>query len=274
MRWFIERDPAPRHPGTPTPSPCAAGGSPTRPCKDTLRGTAGADRQRRGRRLPTLADGTWAARRRRWPGASPTSACRWRASACPERGCGCTADLERYLEHAAAGSESPLQPRAARAVLRAPGGGGERIASSRPSSSVTTSCCAGGSTASTTRPAGRRGGVSTTRAGAATLPSRWIGGGQGPGSAVHARRRASARRRTAVGGFYQPLSGRDLRGRGILDEDRDRPRRVRGDERPRAEECASCWPRRSLAARSSGREGAPMGSSEPKPESCSAGGWL
>ena len=39
--------------------------------------------------------------------------------------------------------------------------------------------------------------------------------------------------RTAVGGFYQPLSGRDLRARGILDEDTGIELGcVRGDERP------------------------------------------
>ena len=108
------------------------------------------------------------------------------------------------------------------------------------------------------------------KSGNAALPTRWMGEGkvQVPLYMLAVERLLG---RTAAGGFYQPLSGGDLRARGILDEDTGiELGSVRGDERPGEEVRELLGQALELALSAAGR--ARGGELEPKPESCTPGG--
>ena len=124
-------------------------------------------------------------------------------------------DLERYLAHAAA-AESPLEPAQLELGIRLRGGRrarrGERPAGARSRGRPTAEG------ADRPRRHGRRWRRGRVRLqGQQRARGRALDQGRQPaGGAVHARGRAAARLRT-IGGFYQPLSGQDLRARGVLD---------------------------------------------------------
>ena len=82
------------------------------------------------------------------------------------------------------------------------------------------------------------------KSGSATLPSRWMREGkvQVPLYMLAVERLLE---RTAVGGFYQPLSGEDLRARGILDEDTGSSSAASATTSGPGRRCASCSARRS-----------------------------
>ena len=108
------------------------------------------------------------------------------------------------------------------------------------------------------------------KSGAATLPSRWMKEGkvQVPLYMLAVERLLE---RTAVGGFYQPLSGADLRARGILDEyTRLELGCVGNDERP-GEQVRELLGEALAMARSAAVR-ARNGELEPKPETCTPGG--
>ena len=246
MRWFVERV---LRPGAfePEPEPLARGGLAHAALKDTLEGLR---RETGSARLtparPRRAHGA-AARR----AAEPTRPS-YPLSVAPERRPAVRrrlrADLERYLEHAAeararssraswsSASASPtsdergeaselpafelgrrlrLRGRIDRIDVGADGAGGRLRLQERQ------------------RPAGRQSGSAR-----ASCRSRCTCG-----------RRTAARRCAVVGGFYQPLSGEDLRARGAArrrQRGRDRLREDRRRDAPSAH--ASCSTRRSRRA--------------------------
>jgi PD-(D/E)XK nuclease superfamily len=101
-------------------------------------------------------------------------------------------------------------------------------------------------------------------------PSRWIDDGkvQVP---LYMLAVESLLGRTAVGGFYQPLSGSDLRARGVLDEGAGIELEcVRGDERP-GEEVRELLAEALVTARSAAGR-ARAGELESRPDTCTPGG--
>ena len=75
----------------------------------------------------------------------------------------------------------------------------------------------------------------------------------------------------AVGGFYQPLSGRDLRARGVLAERGGRGARVRAGRRPPAAEVRELVEEIVAAARTAAAQ-ARAGQLEARPATCGFGG--
>ena len=129
-------------------------------------------------------------------------------------------------------------------------------------------CCAGGSTGSTIAVGDAV--VVDYKSRIVPAPSRWIGDGkvQVP---LYMLAVEALLARTVVGGFYQPLSGPDLRPRGVLEEDsRHRARRC-PRRRARRRGSPRAVGRSPLDGSRGGRE-ARRGEVEPGPESCAPGG--
>ena len=276
VRWFVERLLAP---GAlePDPEPLARGGARARRAARHARGPARARPARRaltpatlGLARELLASGARSATRREHP-----------LSVAPERLPGARrrlrADLERYLEHAAELDEPARAERTwSSGSASTPAderGRGERRC--RRSTSA-----AGVAAARADRPGRRR-----ARRGEAVVYD-YKGRIAPPRRRKWIARRAACRWRCTcapssscsalrvAGGFYQPLSGADLRARGVLDGDSGVELDcVRGDAREPTR-CASCSTRRSRAAREAAARGAARASSSRGPQTCAFDGRL
>ena len=191
-------------------------------------------------------------------------------------------DLERYLEYAAE-QASPLEPTylelefgfgetredRARRLPRTGEEDGRVRTRCRRSSWARECSCAGASTVSTSARRERRWSTTTRAAalrrrpsGSATAPSSWR-------STCAPWRRCSTAR--AVGGFYQPLAGRDIRARGVLDGDGAvelecvrTDRLEHGAMRELLDQCLAAALRAAGEARS--------GALEPRPDTCAYNG--
>ena len=259
-----------RAPSIPTPSRCAAGGLAHAALKDTLEGL----RARRARRAVDAPQG-WSSRASCCGAALERNEPDHPLSVSPERRPGVRrrlrADLERYLEHAAE-VEDPARAQVPRGRLRDRRGRrqGTRRAPCRRSSSATAS-----------RLRGRIDRVDVSAAGEAVvvrLQEQLRARARASGSA-RARLQVALYMRAVeellglqvVGGFYQPLSGADLR---AARPARQRQRRasstcVSGDERDTAR-CASCSDEALAMARAAVAE-ARRGEIEARPETCAFG---
>jgi ATP-dependent helicase/DNAse subunit B len=108
------------------------------------------------------------------------------------------------------------------------------------------------------------------KSGNAAAPGRWIGDGKVQ-VALYMLAVESLLGYHAAGGFYQPLSGSDLRARGVLEEDSGIELEcVRGDVRPR-EEVRELL-EQALALARSAAERARRGELEARPQTCSPNG--
>jgi ATP-dependent helicase/DNAse subunit B len=177
------------------------------------------------------------------------------------------ADLERYLEHAA-GAPGPLEPGPLEVGFGSAPGGEEGGAGELPAFEL-----GGGVTLR-----GRIDRIDVGAAGeaviydyknrAAPAPAKWIA----EGSVQVALYMCAAEELLgvrAVGGFYQPLSGEDLRARGLLDRDAGvEIDCVRGDAREHAEVRELLSEALELARAAAAEAGA--GAFESRPRSC---GW-
>jgi ATP-dependent helicase/DNAse subunit B len=228
MRWFVLNV---LGPGAfdPEPEPLLRGGLAHAALRDTLEGLrlqTGSARLTRGRLglARELLDAALERHERDFP-----------LSVAPERRPGARrrlrADLERYLDHAAA-IESPLEP-----TFLEVGFGIDADDSRGEPSTLPAFELAPGS-----RLRGRIDRVDLSEAGEAVVydyktsfappPARWVGEGSLQ-VALYMRAVETLLSRRVAGGFYQPLSGADLRARGLLDGDSGvQLDCVRGDTRP------------------------------------------
>jgi ATP-dependent helicase/DNAse subunit B len=144
------------------------------------------------------------------------------------------ADLERYLEYAAA-AESPLEPSFLEVGFGIDADAGRGEASTLPAFEF----------ASGSRLRGRIDRIDVSEAGEAVIydykssfappPARWVLDGKLQ-MALYMRAVENLLGLRVVGGFYQPLGGSDLRARGLLDADSDvQLECVRGDSREHGE---------------------------------------
>ncbi len=264
MRWYVERILRPAS-WDPDAEPLRRGGLAHAALKDTLEGL----RERTGSAAVTPATlGT--AREllaralvRREP-EHPLSVSRERL---PGARLKLHTDLERYLEHAAR-AQSPLEPGPLELSFGLPGE--EEGDLELPAFELGEGVVLRGRIDRVDYTPAGDAVVVDYKSGAATLPSRWIGEGrvQVPLYMLAVERLLE---RAAVGGFYQPLSGGDLRARGILDEETGIELDcVRGDERP-GEDVRELLAEALEMARSAAVS-ARSGAVEPRPESCSPGG--
>jgi ATP-dependent helicase/DNAse subunit B len=231
VRWFVERL---LRPGAldPDPEPFARGGLAHAALKDTLEGLA---RERGSARLTPAS----LARARELLHASlRDNEAAYPLSVAPERVPGVrrrlVADLERYMAHAAA-AQSPLEPTQLELGFGFDGsderGGASELAALELGDGV--------------RMRGRIDRVDTDDSGQAVVydykgrvappAARWVSQGSLQ-VALYMRAVERLLGLRAVGGFYQPLAGGDLRARGVLDQDSGVALEcVRGDAREHAE---------------------------------------
>ncbi len=221
VSWFVERMLSPDA-FDPDPEPLARGGLAHAALRDTLEGLrreTGSARLapaslRRARELlaRALADNE---------GAHPLSVAPERRMAVRRR---LHADLERYLEHAAA-SDSPLEPVALELGFGlAADDHGSALAGERGEPADLPALELGPGVSLRGRidrvDAGARGEavVYDYKGGNAPPGARWIRDGRLQ-VALYMRAVEQLLQMRAVGGFYQPLTGADLRARGVLDGD-------------------------------------------------------
>jgi ATP-dependent helicase/DNAse subunit B len=286
VKWFVERF---LRPGTidPDPEPIARGGLAHAALKDTLERL----RERTGSARLTPASADLAKRLLAEALARQEPA--YPLSVAPERVPGARrrllADLERYLDCAAEQS-SPLQPTHLELEF---GFGDERglgCAGDQDVSETGLSCERDAEPASSSLPAlelgegvllrGRIDRVDVGPQGEAVVydykgrlappGARWMGD-RAFQVALYMRAVERLLGYTPVGGFYQPLAGRDIRARGVLDGDSgvelacvrtDRAERSELDELLR--QCVAAALRAAAEARS--------GALEPRPDTCAYGG--
>ena len=262
VRWFVERLLRARD-LEPEPEPLARGGLAHAVLRDVLEGLrreTGSARLRPGAlaRARELLHAALAAREREYP-----------LSVAPERVPGVrrrlAADLERYLEHAAA-CESPLEPTHLELSFGFP---------EEPHGLPALELAAG------VRVRGRIDRVDLDPTGGEAVVYDYKGS-HAPEAGRWARERSfqvalymraveSLPGVRAAGGFYQPLAGRDLRARGALDEEAAFELDcVRGDTRARDE--LQALVEEALAAARAAAEQARAGELQARPATCGFGG--
>ena len=273
VAWFVERLLSPER-FEPEPEPLARGGL----AHIALEGDArGAARETGSARITPstrrLAPASSCASALADAGADPAR----RVSVSPERAAAIErslrADLERYLEHAA-GLEGSLVPQQLELGLRLrrPGGRGprraERAARVRPRRR--------GQAARPHRPdrrgGGRRGGGDRLQGENRPAPGEVDRAAQPAGGPLHASRRTAARRCAWSVGLYQPLSGRDLRARGVLLGDHDAAENCVKTDRVDSEEALDELLAEVLDIARAAAGEAGRGALEARPESCGYGG--
>ncbi|HTQ68474.1 MAG TPA: PD-(D/E)XK nuclease family protein [Solirubrobacteraceae bacterium] len=264
MRWYIERILRPAS-WDPDAEPLRRGGLAHAALKDTLEGL----RERTGSAAITPA--TLATARELLARALARRESEHPLSVSAERLPGARLrlhmDLGRYLEHAAR-AEWPLEPGPLELSFGLPGE--EEGDLELPAFELGDGVVLRGRIDRVDYSPAGDAVVVDYKSGTATLPSRWMGEGkvQVPLYMLAVERLLE---RTAVGGFYQPLSGGDLRARGIVDEDTGIDLGcVRNDERP-GDEVRELLGEALAMARSAAVR-ARNGELEPKPETCSPGG--
>ncbi len=262
MRWFVERMLGPNS-FDPDPEPLVRGGLAHAALHETLEGLRAASGSARltPARLPAARELLRAALEANEP-AHPLSVA-------PERRPGARrrlrADLERYLEHAAT-AESPLEP----AHLEL--GFGIDAGEERGEASE----LAAFELAPGSRLRGRIDRIDISEAGEAVIydykssyapaPAKWVSEGKLQ-VALYMRVVEELLGLRVAGGFYQPLSGYDLRARGVLDcESTVALDCVKGDSRPAAEVHELLEEAMALA-RSAVAEAA-AGSLQARPQTC------
>ncbi len=223
VRWFVERM---LRPGAfdPDPEPLARGGLAHAALKDTLEGLRAETGSAR------LTPASLRRARELLGRALADNEAEHPLSVAPERGTAVRrrlqADLERYLEHAAA-AESQLEPLslelgfgfAEAGTLPAGEQAGERgEASELPALELGGGVRLRGRIDRVDVSGGGEAVVYDYKGGRAPAGARWIRDGSVQ-VALYMRAVESLLRLSAVGGFYQPLTGEDLRARGVLDGD-------------------------------------------------------
>jgi ATP-dependent helicase/DNAse subunit B len=266
VRWFVERV---LRPGSldPDAEPLARGGLAHAVLKDTLE----ALRRETGSARLTL--GSLALARELLERAFVENAAEFPLSVAPERRPGALrrlrSDLERYLTHAAE-VESPLEPSALEL------GFGFKAEDERgPASTLGPFELGGG-----VKMRGRIDRVDVSEDGEAVVydyksrvappAAKWIGEGNLQ-VALYMSAVEDLLGVAAVGGFYQPLSGVDLRARGLLDgESEVELDCVRGDVREHEEVRELLGEALAAARRAAAQAG--EGALEPRPQSCAYNG--
>ena len=266
VRWFVERM---LRPGAidPDPEPFARGGLAHAALKDTLEGLA---RERGSARLtPSSLPRARELLRTALADNEPA----YPLSVAPERVPGTRrrlhADLERYLDYAAE-LRSPLEPTALELgfgfTAKDDRGGASELSAFELGDGV--------------RMRGRIDRVDTGGMGQAVVydykgraapgAARWISEGNLQ-VALYMRAVESLLGLQAVGGFYQPLAGADLRARGVLDEDGGVELEcVRGEAREHEQVRELLDEAVALALTAAGQ--AARGELEPRPRTCAYGG--
>jgi ATP-dependent helicase/DNAse subunit B len=175
------------------------------------------------------------------------------------------ADLERYLEHASR-VEDPLEPTFLEAGFGIDADAGRGEASSLPAFEFAPGSRLRGRIDRIDVDEARQAVVYDYKASFAPAPARWVGEGKLQ-VALYMRAVEELFGVRVVGGFYQPLSGSDLRARGVLDEESGIELDcVRGDPRPHEEieellDAAMARAREAVAQ-------AGAGAIEARPETC------
>ena len=220
MSWFVERMLRPDR-FDPDPEPLARGALAHAALKDTLEGL------RRETGSARLTPASLARARELLERALAENAAEHPLSTTPERGTAVRrrlqADLERYLEHAAA-AESPLEPFALELGFgfaegeRHAGTDEHGEASELPALELGDGVRLRGRIDRVDASAGGEAVVYDYKGGRAPAGARWIRDGSVQ-VALYMRAVESLLRMSVVGGFYQPLTGEDLRARGVLDGD-------------------------------------------------------
>src|SRR5271165_711018 len=267
-RWFVERVLAPGR-FDPDPEPLARGGLAHEALRETLEGLrreTGSARVSAG--SLALARELLARALREQEAARPVSVAEERRAPARRR---LQADLERYLEHAAAG-EGSLEPAFLELgfgfAAEDERGGGE----ARPAVDLGDGVSLRGRIDRIDVAPDGRAVVYDYKSSAAPGSASWIKGGSVQ-VALYMHAAEALLGVEAVGGFYQPLSG-DLRARGLLDKDADlKIECVKGDAREHAEVRELMGEARALALRAAA--GARAGEFPSRPATCAwRGGCL
>jgi ATP-dependent helicase/DNAse subunit B len=262
VRWFVERLLRPAE-LEPQAEPLARGGLAHAALKDTL------EELRRESGSARITPGSVGRARELVHSALEDNVAAFPLSSAPERRPGALrrlhSDLERYLDHAAAVS-SALEPSALELGFGFAAGDARGEASALPAWEL------GGGVRMRGRidrvDVGDEGQavVYDYKASSAPPVARWLGDGNLQ-VALYMRAVEDLLDVRAVGGFYQPLSGTDLRPRGLLEEDAGVELDcVRGDVREHAE-VREILDAGLAAARAAAAEAA-GGELAPRPESC------
>jgi ATP-dependent helicase/DNAse subunit B len=217
MSWFVERMLRPDR-FDPDPEPLARGALAHAALKDTLEGL----REQTG--SARLTPASLARARELLERALADNAADHPLSTTPERGTAVRrrlqADLQRYLEHAAA-ADSPLEPLALELGFGFAEGephAGADAASELPALELGSGVRLRGRIDRVDAGGSGEAVVYDYKGGRAPAGARWIRDGSVQ-VALYMRAVESLLRLSVVGGFYQPLTGEDLRARGVLDGD-------------------------------------------------------
>ncbi len=261
VRWFIERTLRPG-PIDPDAEPLARGGLAHAALRDTLAGLA------RERGSARLEPGSLDRARELLAAALEENERRLALSAAPERRPGVRrrlrADLERYLEYAA-GAASPLEPRRLELGFgSAPGGEGEE--SELPAFDLGGGVLMRGRIDRVDEDGAGRAVIYDYKSSSAPAPARWLPEGNLQ-VALYMLAVEQLLGLDVVGGFYQPLSGGDLRARGLLERESGiELDTVRGDVTG-SENVRSLLADALAAAREATAQAA-RGELEPRPATC------
>jgi PD-(D/E)XK nuclease superfamily len=261
VRWFVERLLGAED-LDPEPEPLARGGLAHAALRDVLDGL----RRETGSARPTPARLPHA--RRLLGEALERHAADYPLSTAPERVPGVRrrleADLERYLDHAA-NQDSPLEP----THLELPFGFPDER-EGLPALDLGDGVLVRGRIDRVDVGPGGEAVVYDYKSAYAPEPAKWIGE-RSFQVALYMRALRALPNEHVVGGFYQPLSGRDLRARGVLSEE-DGPVLdcVRGDARERSE-LEELVEEVVATARDAARQ-ARAGALEGRPQTCGFGG--
>jgi ATP-dependent helicase/DNAse subunit B len=211
-RWFVERM---LSPGAlePDPEPLARGGLAHATLRDTLEGLRAATGTAR------LGPGNLARARELLAKALADNEADHPLSVAPERRTAVRrrlqADLERYLAHAAT-AESPLEPKSLELGFGFAAGDEHGEAGDLPALDLGGGMTLRGRIDRVDVSAGGDAVVYDYKGSSAPAGARWIRDGKLQ-VALYMRAVEDLLHVPVVGGFYQPLSGRDLRARGVLD---------------------------------------------------------
>jgi RecB family exonuclease len=262
MRWFVERM---LGPGSfdPDPEPLVRGGLAHAALHDTFAGLREATGSARltPARLSLARDLLVAALARNEP-AHPLSVA-------PERRPGARrrlrADLERYLDHAAQ-ADSPLEPVHLEVGFGIDAGADRGEASELPAFELAPGAKVRGRIDRIDIGLGGEAVVYDYKSSYAPAPAKWVSEGKVQ-VALYMRAVEQLMGLRVVGGFYQPLSGRDLRARGVLDSDSSVELDcVKGDPRP-GEEVEELLEEAIAVARAAVSE-ASAGALQARPRTC------
>jgi RecB family exonuclease len=262
MRWFVERV---LGPGSfdPDPEPLVRGGLAHAALHDTFAGLREATGSARltPARLSLARDLLVSALARNEP-AHPLSVA-------PERRPGARrrlrADLERYLDHAAE-ADSPLEPAHLEVGFGIDADADRGEASELPAFELAPGARVRGRIDRIDIGHGGEAVVYDYKSSYAPAPAKWVSEGKVQ-VALYMRAVQELMGLRVVGGFYQPLSGRDLRARGVLDSDSSVELDcVKGDSRP-GEEVEELLDEAMALARAAVSE-ASAGAHQARPRTC------